>query len=166
MSVNTDDFINSNMNFTYNADSYLNSGSQQRLNQALSNTFDSIAREPNFMIKNESATKKPHIDLYSLMVVLLLVAPLTVAELYYSYTYDSYIEKGCFYLSSGNLNIITYLSVYCISSCVGIIVFSSFINSHGIINIKYDVLKLCASFILAWTLVRLVIYVCQFCEYQ
>ena len=103
------------------------------------------------------------IKFVGIIFILLLLAPLSVADLYYAYT-----DETCVHKSAGklNVNLFTYLAVDGILGGVGIIGLSLYICLMGEnTSSEYckgccmlSMLTLCGLFTLAWTIVGSIIF--------
>jgi hypothetical protein len=136
-------------------------------NEKITETLFQVENISRFLREEEDNRNKSFeiacIKFVGIIIILLILAPLSVADLYYAYTDDS-----CVHQSSGNLNVnlFTYLAVDGILGGAGIIGLSLYICLMGEnTSSEYckgccmvSMLTLCGLFTLAWTIVGSIIF--------
>ena len=163
MSTTTENMVNINMNSVDDIES--NTVSNENLSGALAHlqqNLSGVLQEERENNRNRSF-ETSCIKFIGIIIILLILAPLSVADLYYAYTDDS-----CVHQSAGNLNVnlFTYLAVDGILGGVGIIGLSLYVCLMGQ-NTSSEFCKgccmmlmitLCSLFTLAWTIVGSIIF--------
>jgi hypothetical protein len=136
-------------------------------NEKITETLFQVENISRFLREEEDNRNKSFeiacIKFVGIIIILLILAPLSVADLYYAYTDDS-----CVHQSAGNLNVnlFTYLAVDGILGGAGIIGLSLYICLMGEnTSSEYckgccmvSMLTLCGLFTLAWTIVGSIIF--------
>ncbi len=161
MSETTESLVNVNMHSVNDIES------NGELNTKMDETLAQLRELTNILHQERQVNSDNSVEtclkIFAFIVVLVLLAPLTVADLYYAYTDDS-----CVHQPAGNLNVnlFTYLAVDGIIGGIGVVVFSLMVCSLGTNNVA-TVLKgccmvsiyvLCGLFTLAWTIVGSIIF--------
>jgi hypothetical protein len=136
-------------------------------NEKITETLFQVENISRFLREEEDNRNKSFeiacIKFVGIIIILLILAPLSVADLYYAYTDDS-----CVHQSAGNLNVnlFTYLAVDGILGGAGIIGLSLYICLMGEnTSSEYckgccmlSMITLCGLFTLAWTIVGSIIF--------
>ena len=162
MSTRTENIVNVNINSVDDIES--NTQSNDKINETL-NPF----RELRNILQEETSNTSNKwfetccVKFLGIIFILFLLAPLSVADLYYAYT-----DESCVHQSAGklNVNLFTFLAVDGILGCVVIIGFSLFICSMKE-DFSLEIWKGCCAlsiitlislFTLAWTIVGSIIF--------
>lgn len=162
MSTSTENMVNINMNSVDDIES--NSASNEKLTETLSQ-LENLSRVLQEEIENNRnrSFETSCIKFIGIIIILLILAPLSVADLYYAYT-----DNSCVHQPAGNLNVnlFTYLAVDGILGGVGIIGLSLYVCLMGEnTSSEYckgccmlSMMTLCGLFTLAWTIVGSIIF--------